>query len=725
MSTHAPEASAEYIVLQGARTSVVIEARSGEAPLWRYWGPKLPDGCLPMAPLRDGRPIPPSSMEFDQPLSVVPTFGVAWYGQSALLAHRAGRQFAQCFDHCAVEWRAPDKSVVLRLSDSVARIRLALSLRIDENDVLRLQSELTNEGDDVLDVQWLAAGTVPLPGNAEKVRSYYGQWANEFHLQVDDLGRALWRRENRRGRSSHDTFPGAVVTLPGATAHEGTVFGAHLAWSGNHCQTIEWLHDGQFQWQMGEWLAPGEVRLPPGAVLKSPEMLVSCSTAGLNGLAANFHATARAILRWPGDQMRPRPVHLNTWEAVYFDHNQDELKALADAAAEIGVERFVLDDGWFHGRHSDRAALGDWWPDEGKYPDGLMPLAQHVRRLGLEFGLWVEPEMANPDSELFRTHPEWAMQLAGRPLLTMRNQLVLDIARPEVSDFLFARLDTLLREVPISYLKWDMNRDLTGAGNAQGHPAYRSFVLALYALLDRVRAAHPGVEIESCASGGARIDFGILAHTHRVWTSDCNDALSRVDIQRGALQFIPPEIMGAHIGPAPAHTTGRSQSLDFRAAVALPGHLGIEANVRHLDSAQRESLKQWIALYKQLRGRLHAGKVWSGEVGDGVVWQAQGDVDAHDVVVFVYRLTPTTHRYTPSLRLPMLDASLAYGVRRIDPATQRDWTSAPLDDALRNAPEDRPVSVHGAWLAQSGLALPRMFAETAAIYRVVASSVEE
>ncbi|MFT3847332.1 MAG: alpha-galactosidase [Propionivibrio sp.] len=717
MNTHAPEISADYVVLQGARASAVIEARVGEAPLWRYWGPKLPDGCLPMTPLRDGRAVPPSSMEFDQPLSVVPTLGVGWYGQSALLAHRAGQQFAQCFDRCRVEWRIAGKSVAFHLEDSVARILLILTLSIDTNDVLRLQSRLVNVGDDELDVQWLAAGTVPLPGRADEVRSYGGQWANEFLPQREALGRSLWQRQNRRGRGSHDTFPGAVVTLPGSTEHEGLVFGAHLAWSGNHQQTIEWLHDGQFQWQMGEWLAPGELRLPPAAEVTSPVMLASCSSSGMNGLAANFHGAARGILRWPGGAMRPRPVHLNTWEAVYFNHDIQELKALADAAAAIGVERFVLDDGWFHGRRSDRSALGDWWPDEGKYPDGLLPLARHVANLGMEFGLWVEPEMVSPDSELFRAHPDWAMQLAGRPLLTMRNQLVLDVARPEVGDFLFERLDVLLREVPVRYLKWDMNRDLTTAGDASGHAAYRNFVLALYTLLDRIRSAHPEVEIESCASGGARIDFAVLAYTHRVWTSDCNDALSRVGIQRAALQFIPPEVMGAHIGPAPAHTTGRSQSLDFRAAVALPGHLGIEADVRQLDAKQCASLKQWIALYKELRGRLHVGKVWSGEVGDGVVWQAHGDENAREVIVFVYRLAPTTHRYTPALRLPMLDPALVYGIRRIDP-TAREATTSPLDDALRGA--SGGVTAHGAWLAQAGLALPRMFAESAAIYRFVA-----
>lgn len=718
MSTHPAESSYGFLVLHGPGTSIILETGPTGAPFWRYWGPRLPVDCVPIAPMRDGRAIPPSTMEFDQPLTAAPSFGVGWYGQTALLAHRAGKQFAQSFTECRVEWVKAGQALIVHLTDPVAQLSLSLHLELDEHDVLRLHSRLLNDGAGVLEVQWLAAGTVPLPGPSDQVRSYFGQWSNEFQLQTETLSRSLWQRENRRGRSSHDSFPGAVVTLPGATEHAGTVYGAHLAWSGNHRQCIEWLHDGQFQWQMGEWLAPGEVRLGPGEALVSPVMFASCSNAGLNGLAANFHATVRHLLPWHSGKMRPRPVHLNTWEAVYFDHRIDELKALADAAAEIGVERFVLDDGWFHGRHHDRAALGDWWPDEGKYPDGLLPLAQHVLGRGMEFGLWVEPEMVNPDSALFRAHPDWAQQLEGRPLLTMRNQLVLDVARPEVGDYLFLRLDVLLKTVPISYLKWDMNRDLTTAGDAQGRAGYRSSVQALYALLGRVRAAHPTVEIESCASGGARIDFGVLAHTQRVWTSDCNDALSRVAIQRGALQFFPPEILGAHIGPAPAHTTGRSQSLNFRAGVALPAHLGIETDVRHLDVAQRQALKHWVDLYKELRGLLHHGRVWCGEAGDGVVWQAHGDEQTREVIVFVYRLTPTTHRYTPPLRLPLLDKAISYTISRIDP-TPPEWTSSPLNDALLAAAKGHgdPVSAHGAWLAEVGLPLPRMLGESALIYR--------
>ena len=542
-------AAPPFLALHGTHSSVVLELPPREAPIWRYWGPRLPQGIAPGPALRETRPLPSFSLEFDQPLTVAPTFGVGWFGQSALLAHRDGQDFAQAFTDCEIEWVEPGRAVTLHLHDAVAHLRLDLSLRLDpDSDVLTVRSVLHNLGDAPLDVAWLAAGTLPLPARCTQVRSWAGQHVHEFLEQNDVLSRSLWRRESRRGRTSHDCFPGAVVLTPGATEREGLVFGAHLAWSGNHQQTIEWLHDGQFQWQMGEWLAPGEGRLAPGAALHTPELVASCSPSGTDGLAANFHAELRSRLRWPGGAMRPRPVHLNTWEGFYFDVYPDPVKALATAAAAVGVERFVLDDGWFHGRHHDRAALGDWWPDEHKFPLGLGELVQHVNALGMEFGLWFEPEMVNPDSDLCSAHPDWALQLAGRPLLTARNQWVLDISRPEVGQYLFDKMDVLLRELPIRYIKWDHNRDLTTAGLGDGRAGYRAQVQAVYALLARLRAAHPEVEIESCSGGGGRIDFGILRHTHRVWTSDCIDALSRVDIQRGFLQFFPPEIMGGPCG---------------------------------------------------------------------------------------------------------------------------------------------------------------------------------
>ena len=723
VNTPQPHAPADHLFLHSANSSLVLETRLDEAPIWRYWGPRLPEQATPGMDLRATRPLPSFMLDLDQPLTLAPTFGVGWFGQSALLAHREGRDFAQAFTACEVTWlqRDTQASVVrLTLRDPVAGLLLAVTLRLDAaSDVLTLSSALTNQGEQSIDVQWLAAGTLPLPGISQTVRFYAGQHVNEFIECHEPLTRSLWRRESRRGRTSHDCFPGAVVSTPGTTDDAGLVFGAHLAWSGNHQQTIEWLHDGQYQWQMGEWLAPGEGRLAPGATLQTPELVASCSQAGYNGLAANFHAELRARLNWPGGQMRPRPVHLNTWEGFYFDVFPDKVKSLADAAARVGIERFVLDDGWFHGRHHDRAALGDWWPDETKFPAGLGELIAHVNGLGMEFGLWVEPEMVNPDSDLFRSHPDWALQVAGRPLITARNQLVLDISRPEASDYLFEKISALLAAHPIGYLKWDHNRDLAPAGLANGTAGFRAQVHAAYALMARLRAAHPQVEIESCSGGGGRIDFAVLRHTHRVWTSDCIDALSRVNIQRGFLQFFPPEIMGAHVGTAPAHTTGRTQNMAFRAAVALPGHLGVELDVRHLNAVETTELRHWITLYKQLRERLHSGRVWRGTVDDGLVWQAHGDAQASDVLLLVYRVAPTSHRYTPTLRMPMLNADAYYRVREMLPeGTVRaggPHNTAPFFDALNTADG---LSLAGAWLAQAGLPLPRAQAETAFIVRL-------
>jgi alpha-galactosidase len=673
----------EYIILHSKGCTVVLEVNGNEAPLWRYWGPRLPDGVTPGVGLRETRPEPSFSLHFDQPLSLFPTFGVGWFGQSALLAHREGADYAQSITACAVEW-ADAQTVCFILRDDVAKIDVTVKLSLDPLcDVLTLSTVLTNRGDEVLDVGWLAAGTIPLPQEVQTVRSYSGRHNAEFQLQEDRLSRSLWRRENRRGITSHDCFSGAVVV------GQGAAYGAQLGWSGNHAQTIEWIDDGRYAWQMGEWLAPGEVRLAPGESIETPEMLATCSSAGLNGVAQNFHGAIRSRVTWPGGKMKPRPVHLNTWEGFYFDHDEAALKELATSAAEIGIERFVLDDGWFQGRSDDSSSLGDWWADATKYPNGLAPLAAHVTGLGLEFGLWVEPEMVNPDSDLYRAHPDWALQIAGRPLLTARNQLVLDLTRDDVCDYLFDKIAALLESLPISYLKWDHNRDLTTAGN---RPAYRKQVLACYALMARICAAFPAVEIEACAGGGGRIDAGIVRHTHRFWTSDCIDAVSRVSIQRGFLQFMPPELMGAHVGASPAHSTGRSQSMYFRAAVALPGHLGVELDVRKVDGAEREALREWISLYKLHRNALHHGQVWLGEAGDGIVWQAHGDTE--ELLLLMYRVEPNAQRHLPTLKLNMLDPTRRYSV----------------DDG----------EYDGAWLIASGLPLAPMKAETCRIVQIKA-----
>jgi alpha-galactosidase len=647
---------------------------------------------------------------------VFPSLGFGDASQPALRAHRQGKGFGFSADRYDVLPDEATNSLRIRLNDDVNQIEVQLEVRLDGNDTLRITTRLTNQGTEPLQVDSLASANLYLPGHLDTVHSFHGQWSNEFQWQSQPLARAQWCQENRAGRTSHQVFPGAVVANATTDWHSGSCYGAHLAWSGNFVHTIDTLDDGRHQWQLGVAFAPGELELPPGASFEAPTVLASFSPAGRNGLMQNFHAAMRATMQWPGGHISPRPVHLNTWEAVYFDHKLDDLKDFATQAANIGVERFILDDGWSHGRHDDRTSLGDWWPDAGKYPNGLAPLAQHVTSLGMQFGLWVEPEMVNPDSDLYRAHPQWAFASPNKKQQTWRNQLVLNTALTEVQNYLFEKLDTLLRTLPIRYLKWDMNRDLTQAVRADGRAGYLGFVRGLYTLLGRVRAAHPNVEIESCASGGGRMDAGVLAYTHRFWTSDNTDALSRVGIQRGALQFFPPEILGAHIGPVPYHTTGRTQSLDFRAGVALPLHLGIELDVRFIDDGERTQLAPWLALYKSLRGQLHQGHMWLGECGDHIVWQAHGS--ASDLVVFVTRTAPTQARQSPPLILPMLDAESHYRITRLDPPTigvSNAGVDAPMHQALRRG---EAVEFHGAWLSQAGLALPRMSGESVHIYRM-------
>jgi alpha-galactosidase len=386
---------------------------------------------------------------------------------------------------------------------------------------------------------------------------------------------------------------------------------------------------------------------------------------------------------------------LNVWEAVYFDHDLERLTRLADLAARVGVERFVLDDGWFSGRRDDTAGLGDWEVDPSVWPDGLHPLVDHVRARGMRFGLWFEPEMVNPDSRLGREHPEWILASPDRLPRPARHQHVLDVDRPEVADHLFERIDALVTEYRLDYLKWDHNRDLLEAAR-DGVAGVHRQTAAVYRLLDRLRERHPYLEIESCASGGGRVDLGILARTDRVWASDSNDALDRQQIQRWTGLLLPPELIGSHVGPSPAHTTGRSAGLAFRCATALFGHAGIEWDISTCTEAELDMLAEWAALYQRLRGILHSGRQVHGDV-DGVV--------TDDAAVFVRaQLDNPTELRPPRLRLPGLHPERRYRVTRC-------W------GADAGLPDDG-LTATGRALATVGFQAPVLRPEQAIVYEV-------
>ena len=383
---------------------------------------------------------------------------------------------------------------------------------------------------------------------------------------------------------------------------------------------------------------------------------------------------------------------LNTWEAVYFDHRLERLTELAEVAARLGVERFVLDDGWFGSRRNDRAGLGDWHVAVDVWPEGLNPLISHVRKLGMEFGLWVEPEMVNPDSDLFRAHPDWVLSGSGRPGRlpeAWRNQQVLDLANPDCWAFIRDRLDALLADHDIAFLKWDHNRDLIEAGHG-GRPGVHAQTLAVYRLLDELRRRHPGVEIESCASGGGRVDLGILARTDRVWASDTNDALERQHIQRWTQLLVPPELVGSHVGPPRSHTTGRTHDLGFRVATALFGHFGIEWDIASASEEEQQALAEAIAVYKRLRPLLHGGQVVRADHPNPAAYLHGVVAPDRAEALFAYVQLTASAFETPGLaRLPGLDPDRAYRVTPLAVAGEPQTKQAvgpPLDRGRRGHP---------------------------------------
>ena len=692
--------------LHSDQASLVLELREGGAPLWRHLGARLDPGAL--APLGDGRTVASFSLDGDVPPSTAPVAGLGWFGPVVLGARRDSAAVAIDFTVSMVI--ADANTIAIRLEDTQEGLLLEQTITRDPGGAFRFDARLTNRGTAPLSLDWLASAQVPLAADSAALVSWRGRHNAELAECREAMPQQVWTREGRRGISGHGGPPGVVVLGESAGHHSGLVHALQLAWSGDSRLSVERDDEGFWLVSAGAVLQPGEVVLGPGESYAAPQAILAVSTHGRNGAAAQHHAAVRAQIGWPGGAMRPRPVHLNSWEACYFDHDEARIGELAEAAAAIGIERFVLDDGWFKGRGDDTAGLGDWTCDPVKYPHGLKPLADKVRALGMEFGLWVEPEMVNPDSDLYRAHPDWALHASGRAQPTARNQLVLNMALAEVREHLFGALDALLRAVPIAYFKWDHNRDLAPAGGA-------AQVAGTYDLLARLRTAHPAVEIEGCAGGGGRSDAGMAAYVQRFWTSDNIDAVSRVSMQRGFLAFLPPEMMGSHVGASPAHATGRTQALGFRAGVAMPGHFGVELDPRKLDARDRAELADWIAFHKAWRHLLHGQQTWQGEAADGLVWQAAGS--AQEFLLFAIRTAPPLDRRPQPLRLPFLAGTdhVALQLLRIGGGTRGyAMHSAPLFDAMRDAPQ----RFTGSWLAHAGLPLPPLKAESVAVFHGVA-----
>ncbi|MEO3935555.1 alpha-galactosidase [Dermatophilaceae bacterium Soc4.6] len=727
-----PATVGPVVHLRAGGVSLLLDTTDGRLPSIVHWGPELTGldeetarslvvGAVPLV----------GQNNVDVPLrpTVLAEASSGWSGRPGLRASRDGRSWSTRFvvsevavdGTCVTGWTdAGVAMVVVSASDTDARIDLRLEIELLPTGLARQRATVTNRDAEVLTVDDVTLG-YPLPPEADELLDFTGRWGRERLPQRSPLVAGQHLRENRKGRTGNDSAYVLHAGTPGFGFASGEVYAVHTAWSGNHTHLAERVFTGESFLSGGELLMSGEVRLSEGASYTTPWVFGAHGT-GLDDVAHRFHRHQRS--RQP--QVSPdRPVTLNVWEAVYFDHDRDRLLDLADRAAALGVERYVLDDGWFGSRRDDHSGLGDWVVSQEVWPDGLHPLVDRVRGLGMQFGLWFEPEMVNADSDVARAHPEWVMAARSQWPVESRYQQVLNLGIEGAYAHVRDQMMALLAEYDIGYLKWDHNRDLVEAGDQTdgGRAGVHAQTEAFYRLLDELRAAHPGLEIESCSSGGSRVDLGVLEHTDRVWVSDNIDPHDRQHMLRWTTQLIPPEYMGSHIASGRSHTTGRVHDLGFRAATAVFGHLGIEWDLAQATDGELAELRPWLDFYKEHRGLLLGGDVVRMDSSDSSVWVHGVVAPDRSAAVFAQVvLDSPRHQPVTRLRFRGLDPAGRYAVRPALVGAPPSGLNPPLwwGEAPADGTAYPGVVVTGAGLEHVGLASPSLHPDQAVLYLATA-----
>jgi alpha-galactosidase len=672
------ESANTCIVVRSETVGLVLDITAGRLPSIAHWGAdpgQLSDDEVLDLVGAGVHPVADNMVDEPVRIAVLPEHWTGWVGRPGLSGSRRGTDWSTKFtttvvrlNGLAVDSTAGRPTVVHALGptqleidavDAVARLGLTIAVELTQGGLVRMRASLVNQGDQPYQLDDLVLA-FPVPSVAREVLDLAGRWGKERTPQRRELTVGVHLREGRKGRTGPDAATVLHVGTTGFGFGSGEVWGVHTGWSGNHSHYAERLSTGEQVVGGGELLLPGEIQLGAGESYRSPWVYGSYGT-GLDAVARRFHRFLRARDNHPSTE---RPVTINVWEAVYFDHDLDRLLDLAERAAALGVERYVLDDGWFGARRNDHTGLGDWQVSTDIWPNGLHPLVNTVTELGMEFGLWFEPEMINLDSEVARAHPEWVMAPPGRLPVESRHQQVINLGIPECYRYIRDAIFAILAEYKISYIKWDHNRDLIDAGTQpEGRPGVHEQTLAFYRLVDEIKAAHPGLEIESCSSGGARVDLGVLERTDRVWVSDCIDPLERQQMHRWTTQLVPPELMGSHIASRRSHTTGRVHDLDFRAATAIFGHLGIEWDIAQATDRELAELADWITFYKQHRTLLLGGDLIRIDFPDDTL--AATGVIASDRTSAIYSYASVARSETVLLgRVPMpgLDPERRYRV---------------------------------------------------------------
>ena len=714
------------ILLRENGTGVIVVVGASGMPHIVHWGRDLgplDEDALTAVALGVERMDVDNVPDIPLEAGIIPGGWTGWSGRPGLVGHREDRgSWSPRLRTREVrvpgqEQPVPPGSHVLTqndvafsLSDEHSGLAASVRLRLGPGGVMEAQATVTNAGDTDYHLDELTLA-FPVPLEATEYLDFTGHWGTERTPQRSELTMGCHLREHRRGRPGFDATTVLLCGKPGFDFRGGEVFGLHTATGANSRSYLERLPEGMQVLAGGELLQPGEVVLSPGESYSSPVLYLTHGD-GLDEAARRFHRWARSSPSAPGPN---RPVTLNVWEAVGFDHSLDKLLALADLAKRVGVERYVLDDGWFLGRRGDAVGLGDWEVDPEVWPQGLHPLTDHVTGLGMEFGLWFEPEMVSPDSELARSHPEWILAAGPSWPTPWRNQQVLNLTIPEAREHIWSQMDAILNEYPISYIKWDFNRDVYDAGCqlSGGRPVSGAQARAAFEIMDRLRADHPGLEIESCSSGGGRIDLEMVRHAQRFWVSDCIDPHERQSMFRWTSQLIPPEFLGTHVASGRSQTTGRQHDLSFRAATAVWGHMGVEWDLTEATDEDLAALEEWFTWYKTHRELLLTGDMVRDVVGDDSMWLH--GVVSQDQNRALFQLY--AHRHGPfgiqgRLRFPGLDPRRRYRV------TSRLIAGGPA--GLIPPPWCEGLVVSGAVLGTVGVTPPDLFPEQALLLEVEA-----
>jgi len=579
-----------------------------------------------------------------------------------------GKPVLQGLPATYVEDEQEAETLEITLEDPVANVEILLSYSVfEKKNVITRTAKIINNSSDSVDVLRALSVNVDIRDADFELLHLSGAWGNERLIERTPLRRGIQSVGSARGASSHQHNPFLALVRKNTTEDNGEVFSFNLVYSGNFIANTEVDQFKNTRVSLGinpfdfKWL------LQPGDSFQCPEAVMVYSNQGLGDMSRTYHDLYRTRLCRGEFKDKERPILVNNWEATYFDFTADKIEEIAKVGQELGIELFVLDDGWFGKRDDDTTSLGDWFVDRNKLPDGLDSLAKNVEKLDMQFGLWFEPEMISVNSDLYREHPDWCLHVPNRRRSESRNQLILDFSRDEVCDAIIKMVSDVLSTVPVSYVKWDMNRHMTEIGSAvlpperQRETAHR-YMLGLYKVMEKITTDFPYILFESCSGGGGRFDPGILYYMPQTWTSDNTDAISRLKIQYGTSLVYPISSMGAHVSDVPNHQVHRTTSLDIRGNVAMAGNFGYELDLTKMSEEDKEIVKKQVATYKGIRRLVQYGDFYrlvSPFEGDETAWLFVND-EKTESVVFYYRILAEANGPLSVLKLKGLDHDKNY-----------------------------------------------------------------